>query len=154
MYPGNFFDWDDASLFLSLELRMPVFSFHIHDGDLWMYSLFAAGEVVDQFCPVPDYWGELDDSERSSWFGNADEVACHVPTLSPAAISRYLVHWGDDVFESNTRTKAYQDDEFYYGDDWQLVDFMRRLGLDFPADDRGSPHGTTYRFTYKAKEGN
>src|SRR5262249_1240635 len=40
LYPGDFFDWDSAAQYLSRRLRKPVFSFHIHDGDLWMYSLY------------------------------------------------------------------------------------------------------------------
>lgn len=152
LYPGHFFDWDDASRFVSLELRKPVFSLHIHDGDLWMYLLFAAGDVVDRFNPIPDYWEELDDAERGLWQGNAKEVARIVPNLSPEAISRYLVRWSENVVGSDQRTKAYPDDEFYYGDDWQLVDFMRHLGLEFPIDDHGSPSGATYRFSARPVE--
>ena len=75
LYPGDFFDWDDASRFLSVELGKPVFSLHIHDGDLWMYVLCERGMVVDQFNPVPDYWEELDDEERAKWRGDANVVA-------------------------------------------------------------------------------
>src|SRR5262245_53995995 len=49
MYPGEFIEWDDAAAHLSRTLERPVFSFHIHDGDLWMYVLFADGEEVDWF---------------------------------------------------------------------------------------------------------
>jgi hypothetical protein len=152
LYPGNFFDWDGASQFLSNRLGKPVFSFHIHDGDLWMYSLFENGKVVDQFNPVPDYWQELEDEGRCSWQGNATEVARRVPGLAPAQIARYLVQWGDEVLGASDRKKAYPRDQFYYGDDWQLVDFMAKLGLDYPVDDRGSPHGITYRFKCKSGE--
>ena len=38
-YPGEFMGWDDASAYLSRSLNAPVFSFHIHDDDLWMYTL-------------------------------------------------------------------------------------------------------------------
>lgn len=152
MYPGDFFAWDNVSEYLSRRLRKPVFSFHIHDGDLWMYSLYADGDVVDQFNPVPEYWQELDEAERRSWQGNASAVAQRVPGLSSEAISQYLVQWGDEVFEATERKKAYPKDEFYYGDDWQLVDFMAKLGLDYPVDDRGAPHGTTYRFECKSED--
>ena len=56
LYPGGYLEWDDSSQFISKELQVPVFSFHIHDGDLWMYVLYNNGNVVDQFNPVPDYW--------------------------------------------------------------------------------------------------
>ncbi len=146
LYPGDFFEWDRAAEFLSRRLERPVFSFHIHDGDLWMYLLFENGDIVDQFNPVPDYWEELEDEERRSWGGNAAEVARRVPGLTPEHISRYLVQWGDEVLEGGKRKKAYPADQFYYGDDWQLVDFLGKLGLDYPIDDRGAAHGATYRF--------
>jgi hypothetical protein len=149
LYPSDFFDWDSAAEFLSRRLKRPVFSFHIHDGDLWMYLLYENGDVVDQFNPIPDYWQELEDEERRSWQGNAAEVARRVPGLVSEQISRYLVHWGDDVFEGRERKKAYPADQFYYGDDWQLVDFLGKLGLDYPIDDRGAAHGVTYRFECK-----
>lgn len=152
LYPGNFFDWDSTSQFLSQRLKKPVFSFHIHDGDLWMYSLYEKGAVVDQFNPVPDYWQELDENERLSWQGNASEVAKRVPGLLPEQISKYLIQWGDDVLESDERKKAYPTDQFHNGDDWQLVDFLKKLGFDYPVDDRGAPHGVTYRFECKPQD--
>ncbi len=36
----------------------PVFSFHIHDGDMWIYVLHSGGLEVDQFNPIPQYWSE------------------------------------------------------------------------------------------------
>jgi hypothetical protein len=153
LYPGDFFGWDNAAEYLSKRLRRPVFSFHIHDGDLWMYLLYENGDVVDQFNSMPDYWQELGDDERRSWQGNAIEVARRVPGLVPEQITRYLVQWGDEVFESVGRTKAYPADKFYYGDDWQMVDFMNKLGLEVPIDDRGAPHGVTYLFRCKSCEG-
>lgn len=148
LYPRDFFDWDSASKYLSERLRRPVFSFHIHDGDLWMYLLFENGRVVDQFNPVPDYWQDLEDDDegRRSWQGDAAEVARRVPGLASELIAKYLVPWDDKVFKAAERKKAYPTDEFYYGDEWQLVDFMRKLALDYPLDDRGEPHGAAYRF--------
>ena len=146
LYPARFLDWEDATQHLSRQLEKPVFSFHIHDSDLWMYSLYEVGDVVDQFNPVPDYWQELDEDERIGWQGNAYEVAKRVPGLSPQDVARYLVQWDDDIFDSKERKKAYPGDRFYYGDDWQLTDFMSKLGLDYPIDDSGAPHGDTYRF--------
>lgn len=145
LYPYEFLGWDAAAASLSEETGRPVFSFHIHDGDLWMYLLFDKGEVADRFNPVPDYWQELDERERAAWAGRADEVARRVPGLPPAAVSRYLVRWGEDVLASPSRGKAYPDDVYRYGDDWQLLDFMRRLGLVYPVDDGGTALGATYR---------
>ena len=87
-----------------------------------------------------------------SWNGNAIEVARRVPGLAPEQIARYLVQWGDEVFESAERKKAYPTDRSCYGDDWQLLDFMGKLGLDYPVDDRGDAYGVTYRFKCKSGE--
>jgi hypothetical protein len=151
LYPYEFMDWDDASQYLSRQLQKPVFSFHIHDGDLWMYLLYDKGTLIDQFNPVPDYWQELSDAERRSWQGKPSEVVKRVPGLKPADISNYLVEWGHEIRQPIARKKAYPSDRFYYGDDWQLLDFMDKLGLDYPIDDRGAPHGTTYRFKPAAR---
>jgi hypothetical protein len=150
LYPSDFFSWDNASQFLSDRLETPVFSFHIHDSDLWMYSLFEDGELVDQFNPVPDYWRPIDENERRSWQGNAVEVARRVPGLKAAEIARYLVPWGDDVLEATEPTKAYPTDEHSYGDDWQLTDFMGKLGFDLPIDEAEAVRGVTYRLRSKA----
>ena len=152
MYPGNFFDWDKVAQFISRRLERPVFSFHIHDGDLWMYLLYDKGEVVDQFNPLPDYWQELDGEERRTWQGNPAEVARRIPGLSVEQIAKYLAPWGDEVFESAERKKAYPTDQFCYGSDWQLFDFMGKLGLEHPVDDDGAPRGTTYKFKCKSGE--
>ena len=50
------------------------------------------------------------------------------------------------MFEANGPSKAYADDEFNFGDDWQLLDFMRRLSLPFPLAPDGQPVGETFRF--------
>jgi hypothetical protein len=145
-YPYEYFIWDVTSEFLSTELSKPVFSFHIHDEDLWMYQLFVNGEAMDCFNPVPDYWQEIEEDERTQWQGNARTLTKFVPGLKEDDIANYLKFWGDDVFKSSERKKAYSEDEFFYGDDWQLVDFMKRLGLRYPRDDKSNILGTTYEY--------
>ncbi len=142
LYPDGFSDWDDLSKFLSVELKTPVFSFHIHDGDLWMFVAFDNGQEVAWFNPIPEYWKEVDDAERHRWAGNPQAVASLVPGLDTASIERYFVPWGEDVFASEQ--KSYDDDEFAIGVDWQLTDFMRRLGFVYPLDDTGNPTGETF----------
>ena len=143
-YPGAFMDWDDAAAHLSRSLNVPVFSLHIHDDDLWMYVLFSQGEEIDQFNPIPDYWdGELPNEERQLWRGNATEVARHWPNVRAETIQKYLTTWNLD---DESPGKAYPHDEFSYGDGWQLVDFMKRLGLDYPIDNRGRANGRTFQF--------
>ena len=122
-------DWDFEMLAqrLSERLRRPALGLHIHDDDLWMYLLYSSGKLVDKFNPLPDYWGELEEEDMASWGGRADVVCEHWPSVSKEAVSKYLRKWD---FEDTG--KAYPDDEFEVNDCWQLVDFMRRLGLDYP----------------------
>jgi hypothetical protein len=142
LYPDGFSDWDDLSRFLSLEVKRPVFSFHIHDGDLWMFVAFHDGKEVAWFNPIPDYWARVNDAERERWAGNAEVVASLVPGLAASSIERYFVPWSEDVLAAEE--KSYDDDEFAIGVDWQLTDFMRRLGFTYPLDHSGAPTGETF----------
>lgn len=142
LHPYNFLDWDDLSRHISDELQTPVFSFHIHDGDLWMFIAFKNGEEFTWFNPMCEYWGELEAEEQQRWSGDATAVASLVPGLDPSAIERYFVNWTEEVLENPE--KAYEDDEYNIGEDWQLVDFMKRLGFAYPLDDKGEPTGETF----------
>jgi hypothetical protein len=143
LYPREFMGWDELSQHLSKDLQVPVFSFHIHDGDLWMFMLLDKGDKVTQFNPIPDYWEELEAEVRASWAGDAQAVCQHVPGISADSIRDYFVEWTEDVAGSGR--KAYPDDEFAYGIDWQMTDFMRRVGLKYPVGNDGKPDGNTFR---------
>jgi hypothetical protein len=146
LYPNDFVEWDDASAFLSEDLQTSVFSFHIHDEDLWMFQLFHKGELVGRFNPVPDYWQDvISGQELESWRGNAAEIAAYVPGLPAQSIDKYFVRW-DELAEED---KAYPDDEFEYGDCWQIVDFMAKLGLEYPIDEEGHVQGQVYKLWTK-----
>lgn len=149
LYPDGFTDWDDLSKFMSMELKSPVFSFHIHDGDLWMFVAFEDGKEVAWFNPIPDYWEEIDDAERKRWAGDAGSLASLVPGLEAGSVERYLVPWTEDLISSEQ--KSYADDEFPVGVDWQLTDFMRRLGFVYPFDDSGLPTGDTFYLKIRRK---
>lgn len=146
LYPLAYLEWDSSSEFISGDLKAPVFSFHIHDGDLWMYLFFVNGKVVDQFNPVPDYWDEdLSEEEIQSWKGNATAIAKYIPSVRAADIKKYLARWDLDAKES---VQAYPDDEFAQ-EDWQLLDFMKKLGLPYPLNDDGTARGETYKLWTK-----
>jgi hypothetical protein len=141
VFPDSFMDWDDAAAFLSGELKAPVFSFHIHDSDLWMYILYADGADVDQFNPVPEYWDDtIDEDERDYWKGDSSVLTSYLPHINPADIENYLVHWDEDM---DPDAKAYPDDEYHF-EDFQLTDFMRKLQLPFPLNDNFEPTGSMY----------
>lgn len=142
LYPGDFTEAEAASEYLSERLEGPVFHFHIHDGDLWMFQLFQQGRKVDQFNTIPDYWGEVSDFERESWKGKAGVVAA-LTGRSPDEISPYLQPWDLDDDDPG---KAHPEDRYTAQDCWQLCDFLQRIGLPFPADDEGRPRGECYTF--------
>ena len=144
--PYAYLEWDKSSEFISKELNAPVFSFHIHDGDLWMYLLFVNGKTVDQFNPIPDYWdNNLSEEEIESWKGHAEIIANCFKNITQTDIEKYLVRWD---LEAEENTKAYADDEFT-NEDWQLLDFMKKLRLPYPLDDNGNPKGTVYKLWTK-----
>ena len=146
LYPDGYLEWDKSSEFISKELKAPVFSFHIHDGDLWMYILYYDGQQVDQFNPVPDYWtDDMSEEEIESWKGSATTLAKYIPDVNEKKIENYLVRWDIEEKES---PKAYPDDEFTK-EEWQLIDFMKKLRLPYPADDNGNPNGDTYKLWTK-----
>lgn len=150
LYPDDFLGWDDAAKYLSKKLAAPVFSFHIHDGDFWMYTLFDRGRRLDQFNPVPDYWEELTDREARRWAGDAGAVRKHWPGVTESQIRNYLVRWpledDDDGGGPDPPGPAYPDDEYETGEDWQLLDFMRRLGLNYPVSASGRALGDLFVF--------
>ena len=147
-YPANFTAWDEASQYLSATLQKAVFSFHIHDSDLWMYRFSVNGQEVDRFNPVPDYWEELSEAEHESWAGNAATVSQHWPHVSESQIVNYLVPWDLDEDEDDG-PKAYPEDEYSAGEEWQLLDFMTKLGLVYPMDEQGNYLGAKYHFKVK-----
>jgi hypothetical protein len=147
VYPYEFFEWDDASKFLSEKLRKPVFSLHIHDEDLWMFVLFLNGKEIDWFNPVPEYWeDDLPIEEKKRWKGNTSLIAGLIPSVNIDAIAKYLVEWNLDDEDPK---KAYSDDEFTNCDCWQMCDFMKKIGLEYPIGNDGSIHGDTFRFWIK-----
>lgn len=144
-YPDGYLEWDDSSQFVSKELEATVFSFHIHDGDLWMYIMYYNGAIIDQFNPIPDYWDDsLSETEINEWSGDVDVVVKHVPDVKVTDIKNYMVRWDLDAEE----IRAYPKDEFAQGE-WQLVDFMNKLNLPYPIDEDGNPSGATYKMWTK-----
>jgi len=144
LYPWGFLEWDEVSRYLSSQLGVPVFSFHIHDGDLWMFLLFDNGEQVAQFNPLPEYWDDsISDEDRASWSGDAESIASRIPGIAPEAISPYLRHWDLDEEDPG---KACKEDQFHFNDCWQMCDFLKSVGLTCPLDDAGQLIGETYEF--------
>ena len=68
-----------------------------------------------------------------------------IPGLNSKEIENYITRWDLDSEENN---KAYPDDEFT-NEDWQLLDFMKKLKLPYPLDDNFQPKGRVYKLWTK-----
>lgn len=147
VYPGDFeFEKTEAaSAWLSIILGCPALWFHIHDEDLWMYQLFVNGKVVDQFNPIPAYWDDrVSAAERKRWSGKPKVLAKHWPDITADEVSPYLKAWDLDDEKPG---KAHPKDKHRYCDCFQLFDFMKRLGLEYPIDyDKSRSRGQVYKF--------
>lgn len=80
---------------------------------------------------------------REAWRGNAAEIAKRWPGITADAVAHYLVPWDEAV---RTTRKAYPDDVYGYKDAWQMHDFLKRLGLKYPFDERWQPLGKCFQF--------
>ncbi|NLE60076.1 MAG: hypothetical protein GX616_17120 [Planctomycetes bacterium] len=120
---------------ISRLLGAPVFQFHIHDGDLWMYELFSNGKQQDRFCQIPDYWADVDDSEKSSWQGNPS-VLSSLFNVPERLLRPYFV-FTQELDTAGLQEKAFPDDRFPIGSEWAMTDFQRKLAIRYP--DFGQP---------------
>lgn len=124
---GGFEDLAEA---ISKETQKPILLLYIYDGDFWGYSLYDNGVEIDRFNPMPDYFEEASEAQMEKEKGNAEIIAKYFH-VEKADIEKYLIFWTDELLESEDGQKAYEDDEFSIGEDWQMADFMRKLGYPY-----------------------
>ncbi len=99
-----------------------------------MFVLFQDGKEVGHFNPIPEYWEELPPGEKAKWKGGASFVAELIPSISSNAIEEYFAEWD---LEDEDPSKANPEDEFTSGDCWQMCDFMKKDGLEYPLGEDG-----------------
>ena len=110
----------------------PVMLLYIYDGDFWGYD-FYGGKEEDHFRTRPDYFGPVSPREKQRLSGNPTALSGWLPTWDTEMMRRYLVHWSDLDEEAMEET-ACPDDQFTYGDCWQMTDFMAQLGFPWAFD--------------------
>lgn len=139
--------YDDVACELSKKADSIVLLCYIYDDDFWGYCLYDRGKKLDCFCPIPDYFGEIDEKERLFLAGNAEILAqaFHVPAQK---LNRYLCCWAETKLEE----KAYSDDRYGYNNVWQIIDFINALGFPFPLSDRPEEIKTEKKQEIKDKE--
>ncbi len=129
LFNSDCIGYDSLAKALSGEYGKAVLLLYIYDGDYWGYWLYDNGELIDQFNPVPDYFEEESEDVIQESKGNAEMIAKYFQ-VEKASIEKYLVHWSEETMEE----KAYEEDEFGY-EDWQMADFMRKLGYPYRFDE-------------------
>jgi len=127
---------------IGYDLGIPWINVRIQEGALWDYSLYHGDSHLDNFSTLPEYW-ENDAEWIATQRGNPGLLAKYWQ-VDVSAVQNYLKPWGcevdenEGVFRTLLRGKAYPDDQFEYGDIWQMTDFLRALGAHDP--NFGEPH--------------
>ena len=107
---------------LSRTIDGPAIAFLEFEQAAWGYRLFDRGREIDKFWNIPD----VVEVPSYEFAGNVETVS-RVFGAEPQSIAAYLQHVTDSA------GKAFGDDEYALGDHWVRVDFMRRLGLQYPS---------------------
>lgn len=123
------YGYEELAASVSKEVAQPVLLLYIYDEDYWGYYLYAEGEELDCFNPMPDYFEEVSEQERKRVAGNSAVLAKYFD-VNEALIKDYLVLWTEERME-DYESKAYEDDEFKQCHCWQMADFMKKLGYPY-----------------------
>jgi ankyrin repeat protein len=68
---------------LSRKLGADVFTFLLHDSDVFIYQAYRNGKLIDQFSSRPDYFDDVSKAERKKWAGDFKKLR----PLLPAGVS-------------------------------------------------------------------
>jgi hypothetical protein len=109
---------------LSTLTSAPCIVFSEYEQTAWGYTLFLNGAESDHFCNVP----EIVEVDPASVCGIPSLVS-RIFSVPESSVTPYLHHLSTELPESR---KAFPDDEFDLSNHWVRVDFMRRLGLQYP----------------------
>ena len=109
---------------LSRLLSAPSIVFSEYDQTAWGYTLFVDGAESDSFWSIP----ELVEVDPVTARGNP-ALLSRILSVPESSITPYLQQFSSEPPEI---PKVFPDDEFSLGDHWVRVDFMRRLGLQYP----------------------
>ncbi|HET6995809.1 MAG TPA: hypothetical protein VFI06_12545 [Chitinophagaceae bacterium] len=126
-YPSYFTEYIKTSEVLSQSLKKAIYTFSIYDGDYWMLYIFDNGELSARFNPFPDYWSEKEDREQvKTWNFDLDKL-CRDFKLSRKSVDNYFIEWK----KGKKTIKAYKDDEFGYGDCFQVFDLLKQFNITY-----------------------
>ncbi len=126
----------------------------IYDDDEWGYFYYDGDMQKDSFSVCPREGMEELELEQLRLEQlkleqlKSEQIKPEQPNASAEFIAKqfhinvneivnYYRIWTDELIEDEQA--AYEDDEYTYGDCWQIADFMRKLGFPFPEGDEPEP---------------
>ena len=127
VYPkGGSTDPDKLAKQLSARLACGVFSWNVHDSDVFYYSLYDSGEACDEFNSNPD-WGTDPDNEFSQPPDAAERarVRGDVEALLPFCLNGVA----RDQVQQVLQPELVADDRRLFAE-VQAADLARLLGMD------------------------
>lgn len=101
----------------------PVIAFLEYEQEAWGYCLYQNGTLID------NYWNNYLtlDFEKNDCKANIDLIS-NLFNVKKELIEPYLI----DIFDKNDLGKVNIQDEFELNDHWVRVDFMKKIGLQYP----------------------
>ncbi len=130
---------------LSRRYGCPWLELRIQEGDHWDMTACVAGEVVADFSTRVAAFDHDGTRPRPWKAGNLDKfvAAWGVPAR---LVQPYLVDW-----DAAGPGRAFLDDKHERGDCFQLMDFMRAIGVEDPYGhpERFTFHGPDFRAVYR-----
>lgn len=121
---------------LSRQLPVSCCLFSFGDDVVWGYDLFHGGRLVDSYSSRPNFFAQVSEDEVLRLKGRPEVICAHWPYVSAEDISDYLTN--KELLSKDADSKAYEGDKRNEWDAWQLCDFMRKLGLEYPVDENGA----------------
>lgn len=125
--------YKELAVALSVQSKGEVLFCYIYDDDFWGYYLYNNGEETGYFCPIPDYFGYIDEEEALSMSSGDAEMLSYIFDIPVERIRNYFCRWTG----LNDGKKAYPDDKYGY-EAWQVADFIEALGFSFPGIDNNN----------------
>lgn len=121
---------------------MHAYIYYEEDQSVWAYSLFNAGELVDEFCTDPFVfdWVEENHTKKEKekiaeqYKGNLSLISA-LYGVSEGRVSQYILQQDRSLAGQIDRhnVKAYPSDRSCYGNSRQIHDFINSLGYDYPS---------------------
>jgi hypothetical protein len=142
-YPEMFVEYEKISETISEKQETTIFTFYIYDSDFWVLLQYENGKLISRFNPFPNYWDSKKEREQlKSWNLNIDDI-CKKLGCKKNSIENYFIEWGS----SNIKAKAYPDDEFSYGDCFQIFDFLQKLNISYSTITNYEKLGETFKLS-------